>query len=276
MAKVAVVVLNYMNYQETIACVDSVLNQNYQDLSVIVVDNGSQNESFKVLRREYCKNDIVSVIRARKNYGFAKGNNIGIKYARERFDAEFVLVVNSDTILTDKEYILKMVASCSAGVGVIGSRIILRNGDEQRRYKEVVTFPETLFFYISLLNHFWGSTYVEKKCREYLSKHPRVEILHGCAFMLTPEFFLHYSGVYSKTFLYSEEVLLYILCRRANLKQIYVNDTSIYHKEDQSSKFLFNNENSKKYKYCRDSYKYVVKESFVDFCKMKKKKSEDK
>lgn len=271
MPKVAVVILNYMNYQDTIACIDSVLEQKYQDFCIVVVDNGSQNESFQVLKRKGLENNLINVIRARKNYGFAKGNNIGIKYARERLGAEFVLLINNDTIMIDNEYISKLLAAYLKGVGVIGSKIILRNGNVQKPYKEIVSFPGTLIFYISLLNYVWGNTNIERKCSDYLSRYQRVEILHGSAFMLTPDFFIFYEGLYSKTFLYTEEILLYLLCKRVGIKQIYVSKASIYHKEDQSSKFLFNNENSIKLKYIKDSYKYVLMESFFEFFKSLRK-----
>lgn len=105
MRKTVIVILNYMNYKETITCIDSVLLQKKISFQVVVVDNGSSNESFQVLGEKYCRNRLVHVIRARKNYGFAKGNNIGIRYARKRLRADYVLLVNSDIVMKDENYI---------------------------------------------------------------------------------------------------------------------------------------------------------------------------
>lgn len=262
MSNVSVIILNYMNYKDTIACINSVLLQKNVDYQIVVVDNGSLNESYDILKRQYCNNHLVHVIKARKNYGFAKGNNIGIKYAKARFRSEFVLLINSDTVLLDEQYINILIAHYDKDVGVIGSEIILRDGKKQRPYSEFVKFPETMFFYLSILNSIYGISDWQEYIDKLLKKSKKVEILHGSAFMLTPSFFRVYDGLYSKTFLYTEEVLLYILCERVGLKQIYTTDTSIFHKEDQSSKYLFNNRNTDKMKYVIKSYKYVIWESF--------------
>lgn len=269
MHRTAIVVLNYMNYQETIACVESVLLQKNVSFRVVVVDNGSANESFQVLSEKYRHNRLVAVIKARKNYGFARGNNIGIRYARKRFRAEFVLLLNSDTVMQDDHYIDTLLSYDGKGVGVIGSEIVLRNGRKQKPYYEYVEFPATLIYYIYLLGGLYGIDALQDRMERLLGKRKRERVLHGSAFMLTPSYFEAYYGLYSRTFLYSEEILLYILCRRAGLRQTYVEDTDIYHKEDQSSKFLFGNGSSRQAKYALQSYKYVVWESFRDFINLR-------
>ena len=267
MQKVAVVILNYMNYQETFTCVDSVLKQKNIKFQVIVVDNGSLNESYTALKQKYADNGLVHVIRTRKNYGFAKGNNIGIKYARDRFKTDFVLVINSDTEMIDEQYISVLISHYHRNVGIIGSEILLRNRKKQKPYFEYVDFPYTLFYYVTFLNEVYGLSILKKNVEKFMRKSHREQVLHGCAFLLTPAFFKEYDGLYSKTFLYAEEILLYILCRRACLQQVYTSDTRIFHKEDQSSKYLFQNRNSAKTKYILKSYKYVVWESFKDYTK---------
>lgn len=46
--QLAVIVLNYGNYQDTIDCVRSLLNQDYSSLHIVIVENGSKNESLKI------------------------------------------------------------------------------------------------------------------------------------------------------------------------------------------------------------------------------------
>lgn len=269
MRKIAVIILNYMNYQETIACVDSVLLQKNCCFRIVVVDNGSSNESFQILTQKYSHNRLVNVIRARKNYGFAKGNNIGIQYARKRLLADFVLLVNSDTVMQDENYIATMLTHDGKKIGAIGSEIVLRNGRKQKPYYEYVDFSATLIYYIYLLCGLYGINTLEEHMERLLRKRKRKQVLHGSAFMLTPSYFEAYDGLYSRTFLYGEEILLYIMCRRAGLQQKYIVDTNIFHKEDQSSKFLFANRSSVQARYELQSYKYIVWESFKDFMNQK-------
>ncbi len=48
--KVAIIILNYNNWQDTIECLESVLRNDYPNYQVIVVDNGSQDNSMKYIK----------------------------------------------------------------------------------------------------------------------------------------------------------------------------------------------------------------------------------
>jgi GT2 family glycosyltransferase len=84
------------------------------------------------------------------------------------------------------------------------------------------------------------------------------QILHGCALMFTPKFFEYYSGFYPKTFLYCEEEILTIMLKKVGLKQGFVKETMLYHKEDKSSEMSFQNKEQVKLKYLLKSYKHII------------------
>lgn len=151
LCKAVICVLNYLNYKETMECVDSVLLQTGCTYHIIVVDNGSGNDSYSRLKKKYCNEKKVTVLRANKNYGFAKGHNIGIHYARKHFGADYVLLLNSDIILAEENYIKTMIEADEDSVGVLGSRIVMRDGREYRFEKQYTTFPATLLRYLQLL-----------------------------------------------------------------------------------------------------------------------------
>ena len=71
-AKIGVVILNYMNYRDTAECVESILNQTYPNYEIIIVDNGSTNQSYEVLKFLFSDNPLVSLIKNERNMGFAK------------------------------------------------------------------------------------------------------------------------------------------------------------------------------------------------------------
>jgi len=271
--KAGIVILNYMNYTETFNCVDSALQQEDISFEIVIVDNGSTNESSQELKKKYRSNKLVHLLRTGKNYGFAKGNNIGIKYAKERLKADFILVTNSDTEFLQKDYLKRLIANYRNGIGVISSRIVQKSGLVQEKYYAYVYFPETLFFYLWILSEHCGSQKLSERIYRVLKKYDRVEIPHGSCFMLTPSFFRHYSGLYSRTFLYSEEVLLYLYCMDAKLSQVKAEEAVILHKGKRSSKYLYENSASEKDKYLLSSYKYVVWESLKAYLKFKLKGS---
>ena len=68
------VILHYMATDETIICVDSILENVNGDKRIIIVDNASPNNSFDELNIKYKDNILVDVISTDENLGFAKGN----------------------------------------------------------------------------------------------------------------------------------------------------------------------------------------------------------
>lgn len=253
---VVIVVLNYIAYKETIECVDSACNLWYPITKIIIVDNNSQNKSLDVLRDYYKGNKKISIVRANKNYGFAKGNNIGISLARKHYGAEFVLTVNSDTVFVDPDYVGKLLTCYEAGVGIIGSVIREKSGRVSKFMTEYTDFISILGGYIEF--------FIEKESRiaKFIKKRPHKPkkdgTLNGCSLLFTPDYFKYYSGFFSKTFLYYEELLLKFQCDMKQLRMVCCTDTFIYHKRWVSSDLSFSNKEDCSRKYHLQSYKYVL------------------
>ena len=107
---IAFVVLHYNAYNETINCVNSILNHVRADhLKIIVVDNCSPNGSGEIVNNSFANDDRIYYIGLDKNIGFAGGNNVGIDYARDKFRFEFVCCINNDTIVEQKDFFERVV-----------------------------------------------------------------------------------------------------------------------------------------------------------------------
>jgi GT2 family glycosyltransferase len=87
------IVLNWNGWQDTISCLDSFAKCTYPSLRVIVVDNGSADDSVARIRAAHP--DIL-LLENSKNLGFAGGNNVGIGYALTH-GAEYLWLLNNDT-----------------------------------------------------------------------------------------------------------------------------------------------------------------------------------
>jgi len=125
--KVGIVVLNYKNYEDTIACLRSLAEITYQNTEIIVVDNDSQNDSLEYIRKDlvcrhvpYCMfvedsidthsysvSENTILLQSDSNRGYAAGNNIGIRLALER-KADYILILNNDTVV-EKNFIEPLV-----------------------------------------------------------------------------------------------------------------------------------------------------------------------
>jgi len=77
-------------------CLDSIKNQTYNGCSVIVVDNGSTDDSVDFIRQNY---DWVKVVALSQNKGFAGGVNEGLKAALASPEIEYLGIVNNDAVL---------------------------------------------------------------------------------------------------------------------------------------------------------------------------------
>lgn len=95
------VIVSWNNSDLLPTCIDSVLKQSDKDYSIIVVDNGSNDNSIDLLHEEYPQ---VEVIDAGKNNGFAIGNNMGIARALEDKDCKYVALLNTDATV-DPEWL---------------------------------------------------------------------------------------------------------------------------------------------------------------------------
>lgn len=120
MRSVWVVVLNWNNGKLTNECLVSLQDLAYSDFKVLVVDNGSTDDSVACIHEQFPKAEIMEL---RGNFGFAKGNNAGIRRALDR-GAEYVWLLNNDTTV-DPRALQTMVekAESDPKIGAVGSAI---------------------------------------------------------------------------------------------------------------------------------------------------------
>lgn len=91
----AVVVLAHNGRGDTLDCLASLGDTRWDPLSVVVVDNGSSDDTAEAVAERH---PGVRVIRQEHNLGFAEGNNVGIRHALE-LGADYVLLLNNDTTI---------------------------------------------------------------------------------------------------------------------------------------------------------------------------------
>ncbi len=87
---VSVIIVNWNGKHHLAECLDSLRNQTFKDLEVILVDNGSEDGSGDFVQKNYPE---VRLIWLDRNYGFCKANNIAIEQAK----GEYIVLLNNDT-----------------------------------------------------------------------------------------------------------------------------------------------------------------------------------
>ncbi|TSC95426.1 MAG: Glycosyl transferase, family 2 [Parcubacteria group bacterium Athens1014_10] len=96
MKKVSVNLVTWNNLKFLPQCLDSILNQTFNDFSVLIIDNASHDGTIKFLEKHYPQ---VALLKNARNLGFSKSHNQGVKFAIKK-GFEYVLIINPDIILT--------------------------------------------------------------------------------------------------------------------------------------------------------------------------------
>ena len=137
----SVVILNWNARPFLVACLDSILKQNWRhQIEIIVVDNDSQfDDSVAVVRRDFPN---VTLIESGGNIGFSAGNNVGWRAAQGRF----VLFLNPDTVV-ENGALNEMCDWMDAHpvVGAIGPRMTYPDGELQASARGFPSFGAGLF-----------------------------------------------------------------------------------------------------------------------------------
>lgn len=271
MNKIGIVILNYLNWKDTIECVESLKTQTSDSYEIVVVDNGSNNESYLKLVEKYKGESNINIINTGKNLGYARGNNVGINYLIEKFEIYNILVVNNDTIFSDNSMIEYLsVINFDKNIGAIGPKIIGNDNKNQNPVKiknnRIQILKSILLTTIQLAGL---EKLIRKNQKQYqtmnseeLEHKSKNFILHGSAIFLTQNYLKLAHGFYPETFLYFEENILDLIMKKFNLTMIYDDQIHIYHKEDQSSALSFGNDKRIFNKYAFQSELIALKLSF--------------
>lgn len=210
--KVAVVLVNYNGGKYCQKCIDSIMNQTYPDIDIIFVDNASVDGSVSLIKKEFCH---VKVIALKKNMGFTGGNNIGIKKAIER-NADYLLLLNTDTELMDRNLVSRMVEEADENTAVIPAIY-------SDRQKKAIWYTGGK---LDRKNAMFLNTgnYDNVRYPIYVS------YMVGCCMFIHKDIFAKVGLFDESFFLYCEDGELSVRMYRAGVKMKYLPDVWVWHK----------------------------------------------
>ena len=262
--RVAIVILNWNGWEDTIECLESIYQIDYSNYRIVLVDNNSSNGSLLKIK-DYCsgkikvksnfleyngnnkpiqikeyskeesesktnKKDLTSnqlvLITNDRNYGFAEGNNIGIRYSLQTLNADYVLLLNNDTIV-DKNFLGEMVdlGVTDENIGIIGPKIYYYDD------------PDTIWCIGGKID--WklarglhvGTNEVDI---DQYNKTEEFDYVSGSAFLIKQEVLDKVGLMDNKFFLYFEESDLALRASKKGYKSVYAPEAKIWHKVSKS------------------------------------------
>lgn len=255
------VILNYNTYQETLDCISSIERKIDTDrYKIVIVDNKSKDDSAYRLDKfaAECKN--ICLIKNEENLGYAKGNNVGIRFAYKEYNPRYLAVINSDTELIqenlieclDKEYKVSKFA-------LLGPLILTADGrcDNSPHYPPTIKHirNELALFKREEKLILWGLYLPYCRIRFFLNLikekvlninrplHRNMEfhqrqtqvVLQGSFIVFSNIALHHVDGFDERTFLYYEEPILYLNLMKAGLTTVYDPEIVIYHKDGRAT-----------------------------------------
>lgn len=162
------------------------------------------------------KNPLV-IIQSGYNGGFSFGNNVGIQYALARNDADYILLLNNDTIVKS-DFLTELLkgATSSSSIGITGAKIYY--------YDE----PNKLWFNGGTFNEWFGrTTHIKKESTQDIST---CSFITGCCMLIKKEVIKKIGLLDESYFMYVEDLDYCYRARKAGFVLNVAHKSIIWHK----------------------------------------------
>lgn len=225
---ISIIIVNYNTFVLTSDCIRSVIqcsrNSKYE---IILVDNASTECDANEFLIEFPQ---IKIVKSGFNGGFAKGNNLGIS----RASGDYVLLLNSDTILTEDSISKAVQYAKVVNAGVLGCRMTFPDGHIQytaRRFKSISWEILDLFRFIPLMMPY------KKRASLMLGKYFRhdeninCDWVNGAFIMFSRNILAQLPGnkLDDRFFMYGEDQLWCEQIKASGYKVVFFSGTTIIH-----------------------------------------------
>lgn len=214
------------------------MNTKNQKIEVVLVDNGSSDNSVDKLKKFQSTKFKIHIIELDKNIGFAAGNNIGIDYARKE-GTNFVLFLNNDTIV-DKNFMFEMMKAADnhKDSGIFSPKIYFAKGFEFKKKYEESELGHVVWSFGGEID--WKNIYAKNKDvdevdRGQFNKDFTTDFATGAAMFIRAEVIKKLKGFDKNYYLYFEDVDLCQRYKKIGGKITAVSNAIVWHKVSQSS-----------------------------------------
>lgn len=260
--KFGFVILHYLALEMTQQCVNTILKIfNDKDIEIVIVDNASNNGSGKELAAIYSNEKNVNLIINEKNEGFARGNNSGYLFLKNRYNCDYIIILNNDVIIEDKDFLEKIILiDKKIQFDILGPDIYVPSKKIHQNpvnisadyTKEVLDkkirtlrllnlcFPINFRIYC----WYWKIRNIvspkNKLHNDYYKSEHLNPLLHGACYIFSKKYLINHQFPFNPgTFLYFEEDILYYEAMRENLKLYYSPEITVKHLDDVSTNIKF-------------------------------------
>jgi GT2 family glycosyltransferase len=227
-AKTGVITLNWNGWQDTIECLNSLLEMDTQDFCVFIVDNNSSDESVEKIISFISNRGLENrfyLIQQTENLGFARGSNAGIKLALE-CNFEFVWLLNNDTIV-ERNTLSELLSFFDKH----SSYSIITPAINYHSKKEIIWNCGGKISQLGYRKYFFaGEQESNLPEKEFLD----ISFITNCASLFRKSYFEKYGLLTEKFFFGEEDFEMCLRAKKEKIKIACVLTTKIYHKVSSS------------------------------------------
>lgn len=212
---VTIIVLNWNAGHFLPDCLTALLDLNYPNFQVVVVDNNSSDDSVQLVRGSF---PDVKLICSQANDGFAAGNNLALRQT----EADFVVLVNPDVIV-DADWLHHLILPMQADetIGITGSKLFYPERTLIQHAGGFITAPQALPGHYGLQEADTGQHDVPRD----------VDYVIGAALAVRREVIEQIGLMDEGFFLYFEECDYCLRAKRAGFRVVYVPEATAVHVE---------------------------------------------
>lgn len=236
MKKIVLIVLNYNDYKTTLNFLNKVKQYNSIN-KIIVVDNNSSDNSYEKLL-EY-KNEKIDVIRNKVNSGYASGNNLGVKYAMNKYFPEYIIISNPD-VHFEEVVVNKLVSRYiqDKELAIVAPKMNSINFPNEPIAWRLPSFVDNVISNFIILSKILPNKLEYNDLSEHEEK--IVDVLPGSFFMIDANKFKCINYFNENTFLYCEEIILAHKLKEKGYKSIILNNIEYIHEHSVSIDKAYN------------------------------------
>lgn len=224
---VAIILVNYNGSKDTIECIQSLQSLNYNNYTIIVVDNCSTDDSIEKLQKAQQLFEF-KLLKSSKNNGFSAGNNIGINFARNELKADYYWLLNNDT-LVEPDSLEELIRGFNyqKKVGITTARIYYNSN------RKMIWYAGGNISHVTARTEHWH--YGEINPQIDVNNYQDVSFASGCCMLISREAIDKVGLLDEGYFLYEEDSEYCLRLYEHGLKIIYCPKSIIYHKVSAST-----------------------------------------
>ncbi len=222
MKLVYIIILNWNGWRDTLECIQSCIKLTYANFRILVVDNGSTDDSVAAIRQNF---PDIELLETGVNLGFAGGNNRGIKRALEE-NADFLWLLNNDTVV-DRNALSELMALAESNnqIGVVGSKIFFYDKPK------LLWFAGGSITKLTKLAYHFGH---HQEDGVLYQTNRDVDFITGCSYLINRSTVQQVGYMREEYFLYGEDTDWCIRIAKAGWRITWASQSRVWHKVSSS------------------------------------------